>query len=164
MAVVWKHLQSFGHSQAFLLSLFPLVHKILVFSLGLRCPRATSLLTSCHQTHSRSCHEQVKLPESLSRYLLLCLQGNSHFSRSPLTNLLDVTDDPRAGRDRPIRFLLFVFIASCQRVQMVPVPLCIAFVLWEEPRVAWVRTNTSPHCLITRTRGYALSFISSTVT
>lgn len=113
----------------------------------------TQLVLLVCQTAAASC-----------RCWLLQLPGKSRFSHSSLTNLLNITDDPGAGWNCPIRFALFIFITLCQRVQMVSVPLCIAFILRAEPRVAWVHMNTNPRCLIKRTCGYSLSFISRTVT
>lgn len=79
---------------------------------------------STHQLASRSSADQVG-----EKYSPLCLQDKSQFSHLSLTKLLDVTDDPGVGQDYPARFALFVFIVSRQRLQMVSVPLSIAFIL-----------------------------------
>lgn len=147
MAVAEKLLQSFDHSQTFLSSLYFLaICKSLVFfwTFGLRW-------YSTSANHLNHCQT-------------LYLQDKSQFSRLFLTEFLNVTDDPGVGQDYPVGFALSFFIVSCQRLQMVSVPLCIAFILWVEPRVTWVHMNTGPRCLINRTCGCSLSFVSRTVT
>jgi len=76
---------------------------------------------STHPLASRPPADQVGEKYSPSH-----LQDKSQFSHLSLTKLFDVTDDPGVGQDYPA---LFVFIVSCQRLQMVSVPLCIAFIL-----------------------------------
>lgn len=103
--------------------IFQLVYKSLVFSLPLVWDAKVSNIS----THQRS--HRLLADQAGEKHSPLCLQDKSQFSHLSLTKLLDVTDDPGVGQDCPSCFAFFVFIVSCQRLQMTSAPLCVAFIL-----------------------------------
>lgn len=146
MAVAEELLQPFGHSQNFLSSIFWIVCKSLVFFLAfdLRWGCAQYLHTSALiQTTDRSWRGDVPLvPDRVPQ----CCCWSRGWPRLPCS-----------------------FSSLCLHCFMPKAPDGVCTVVYciypvREPRVTWVHTNTSPCCLIKRTCGCSLSFVSRTVT